>query len=51
MGRGLSGRLDEVVDHAALERSFKIVVTLCAAYAGVVLVQGATKLGLNVYRG
>ena len=30
---------------------FSVVVTLCAAYAGAVLVQGATKLGLNVYRG
>ena len=26
-------------------------MTLCAAYAGFVLVQGATKLSLNVYRG
>jgi hypothetical protein len=32
-------------------RFFLFPVTLCAAYAGVVLVQGATKLGLNVYRG
>jgi ABC-type multidrug transport system fused ATPase/permease subunit len=27
------------------------VILLCAVYAGVVLVQGGTKLGLNVYRG
>jgi ABC-type multidrug transport system fused ATPase/permease subunit len=27
------------------------VIALCAAYAGAVLIQGATKLGLNVYRG
>ena len=32
-------------------RSFDLVVVLCAAYAGVVLVQGGTKLALNVYRG
>jgi len=32
-------------------RSFKLVITLCAAYAGVVLVQGMTKLVVNVYRG
>src|SRR5215469_7861467 len=32
-------------------RSFKLVLTLCAAYAGIVLVQGMTKLVVNVYRG
>jgi branched-subunit amino acid transport protein len=37
-----------VVNDLVKERSFKPIVTLCAAYAGVVLVQGATKLGLNV---
>ena len=40
-----------VVNDLVKERSFKVVVTLCAAYAGFVLAQGATKLGLNVYRG
>jgi ABC-type multidrug transport system fused ATPase/permease subunit len=40
-----------VVNDLVKERSFRVVVTLCAAYAGFVLVQGATKLGLNVYRG
>ncbi len=40
-----------VVNDLVKERSFGVVVTLCAAYAGFVLVQGATKLGLNVYRG
>src|SRR5271169_6606421 len=39
-----------VVNDLVKERSFNIVVILCAAYAGVVLVQGATKLSLNVYR-
>jgi len=31
-------------------RDFRLVVVLCAVYAGVVLVQGGTKLVLNVYR-
>jgi ABC-type multidrug transport system fused ATPase/permease subunit len=40
-----------VVNDLVKERSFELVVTLCAAYAGVVLVQGTTKLVVNVYRG
>ena len=40
-----------VVNDLVKERSFKLVITLCAAYAGVVLVQGMTKLVVNVYRG
>jgi ABC-type bacteriocin/lantibiotic exporter with double-glycine peptidase domain len=40
-----------VVNDLVKERSFSLIVTLCGAYAGVVLVQGATKLALNVYRG
>jgi ABC-type multidrug transport system fused ATPase/permease subunit len=40
-----------VVNNLVKERPFQIVIVLCAAYAGAVLVQGATKLGLNVYRG
>jgi len=39
-----------VVNKLVKERPFQLVVTLCAAYAGAVLVQGAIKLGLNVYR-
>ena len=39
-----------VVNNLVKERSYQLVVTLCAAYAGAVLVQGATKLGLNIYR-
>jgi len=39
------------VNDLVKERSFKLVVTLCAAYAGIVLVQGITKLVVNVYRG
>jgi ABC-type multidrug transport system fused ATPase/permease subunit len=40
-----------VVNNLVKERPFQPVITLCAAYAGAVLVQGAIKLGLNVYRG
>jgi ABC-type multidrug transport system fused ATPase/permease subunit len=40
-----------VVNDLVKERSFELVITLCAAYAGVVLVQGTTKLVVNVYRG
>ena len=39
------------VNDLVKERSFELVVVLCAAYAGIVLVQGSVKLGLNVYRG
>jgi ABC-type multidrug transport system fused ATPase/permease subunit len=39
-----------VVNNLVKERPFQLVVILCAAYAGAVLIQGATKLGLNVYR-
>ena len=40
-----------VVNNLVKDRPFLLVVTLCAAYAGAILIQGATKLGLNVYRG
>jgi ABC-type multidrug transport system fused ATPase/permease subunit len=40
-----------VVNDLVKERSFALVITLCAAYAGVVLVQGTTKLVVNIYRG
>ena len=39
-----------VVNNLVKERPFQLIVTLGAAYASAVLVQGATKLGLNVYR-
>ena len=39
-----------VVNNLVKERPFQLVIILCAAYASAVLVQGATKLGLNVYR-
>jgi ABC-type multidrug transport system fused ATPase/permease subunit len=40
-----------VVNDLVKERSFQLVITLCAAYAGVVLIQGLAKLVVNVYRG
>jgi hypothetical protein len=39
------------VNDLVKERPFQLVIVLCAAYAGAVLIQGATKLGLNIYRG
>ena len=39
-----------VVNDLVKGRTFSWVVILCAAYAGVVIVQGSTKLLLNVYR-
>jgi hypothetical protein len=39
-----------VVNNLVKGRPFQLIVTLGAAYASAVLVQGATKLGLNVYR-
>jgi len=40
-----------VVNNLVKERPFQLVIVLCAAYSGAVLIQGAIKLGLNVYRG
>lgn len=40
-----------VVNNLVKERPFQLVIVLCAAYACAVLIQGATKLGLNIYRG
>jgi ABC-type bacteriocin/lantibiotic exporter with double-glycine peptidase domain len=40
-----------VINNLVKERPFQLVIVLCAAYAGSVLIQGATKLGLNIYRG
>jgi ABC-type multidrug transport system fused ATPase/permease subunit len=39
-----------VVNNLVKDRPFRLVVTLCAAYAGAVLIQGGVKLGLNIYR-
>ena len=38
--------VDDLVNH----RDYRLVILLCAIYAGVVLVQGGTKLVLNIYR-
>jgi ABC-type bacteriocin/lantibiotic exporter with double-glycine peptidase domain len=39
-----------VVNDIVKHRDYRLVIVLCAAYVGVVLVQGGTKLVLNVYR-
>jgi ABC-type multidrug transport system fused ATPase/permease subunit len=39
-----------IVNDLVKHRTFGYVITLCAVYAGVVLVHGGTKLGLNIYR-
>ena len=39
-----------IVNDLVKDRPYRWVITLCAVYAGVVLVQGGTKLILNVYR-
>src|SRR5271165_188230 len=39
------------VNDLVKERSFRLIVVLSAVYAGVVLVQGSTKLAVNLYRG
>jgi ABC-type multidrug transport system fused ATPase/permease subunit len=40
-----------IVNDLVKNRPYRWVIILCAVYAGVVLVQGGTKLVLNVYRG
>jgi ABC-type multidrug transport system fused ATPase/permease subunit len=40
-----------IVNDLVKHRPYSWVIWLCAAYAGVVLVQGGTKLVLNIYRG
>src|SRR6516165_176485 len=40
-----------IVNDLAKDRAYSAVIILCAVYAGVVLLQGGTKLALNVYRG
>jgi ABC-type multidrug transport system fused ATPase/permease subunit len=40
-----------IVDDLVKHRPYSWVIALCAVYAGVVLVQGGTKLALNIYRG
>jgi ABC-type multidrug transport system fused ATPase/permease subunit len=40
-----------IVNHLVKHHRYSLVVGLCLLYAGVVLVQGGTKLALNIYRG
>jgi ABC-type multidrug transport system fused ATPase/permease subunit len=40
-----------IVNDLVKHRPYAWVVGLCAVYAAVVLIQGGTKLGLNIYRG
>jgi ABC-type multidrug transport system fused ATPase/permease subunit len=40
-----------IADDLVKNRPYRWVIASCAVYAGVVLVQGGTKLVLNVYRG
>jgi ABC-type multidrug transport system fused ATPase/permease subunit len=40
-----------IVNEAYRGNTFDLVVILCAIYAGVALLMGALKLGVNVYRG
>jgi ABC-type bacteriocin/lantibiotic exporter with double-glycine peptidase domain len=39
-----------IVNDLVKHRDYRLVILLCAIYAGTVLVQGGTKLVLNVYR-
>ena len=39
-----------IVNDAVKDRNYSFVLVLCAAYLGVVLLQGSTKLVLNIYR-
>ncbi len=40
-----------IVNDLVKHRRYSLVIALCALYAGVVLIQGGTKLALNIYRG
>jgi ABC-type multidrug transport system fused ATPase/permease subunit len=40
-----------IVNDAVKMHAFRQIVVLCAVYAGVTLVHGGIKLGLNIYRG
>jgi ABC-type multidrug transport system fused ATPase/permease subunit len=39
-----------IVNDAVKNRNYAFVLSLCAAYLGAVLVQGGTKLAVNIYR-
>jgi ABC-type multidrug transport system fused ATPase/permease subunit len=40
-----------IVNDLVKHRPYSWAISLCAVYAGVVLVQGSTKLAVNIYRG
>ena len=40
-----------IVNDLVKNRDYRLVIILCLVYAGIVIVQGAAKLVLNVYRG
>lgn len=40
-----------IVNDLVKNRDFRAIILLCAIYAGVALVQGGIKVGLNIYRG
>jgi len=40
-----------IVNDAVKHREFRLIITLCAVYAGVALVHGLLKMVLNIYRG
>jgi ABC-type multidrug transport system fused ATPase/permease subunit len=40
-----------IVNDAVKDRQYRAVMLLCLVYAGAVAVQGAAKLGMNLYRG
>ncbi|HEX5453173.1 MAG TPA: hypothetical protein VFX06_05220 [Stellaceae bacterium] len=40
-----------IVNDAVKNRQYGAIVLLCAVYAGAVLLQGAIKLAMNIYRG
>ena len=40
-----------IVNDAVKDRQYRAILALCAVYAGAVIVQGGTKLGMNIYRG
>jgi ABC-type bacteriocin/lantibiotic exporter with double-glycine peptidase domain len=40
-----------IVNDTVKDRQYRVIVLLCAVYAGAVVLQGTIKLGMNVYRG
>ena len=40
-----------IIDDLVKGRGYRAIALLCAVYAGAAVLQGATKLGMNIYRG